>query len=946
MIGANFDNAADRSREELAARRNRERLEVLTYASEVGVWFCDLPFDTLVWDVRVKEHFWLPPEAVVTMDTFYERIHPEDRERTRLAIEESIARQSRYDIDYRTVSPGGQQKWIHAIGHAHYDANGNPIRFDGVTIDISEHKFAETRNRFLQKLDDALRPLSDPQEITLTAARVLGAHIHADRCAYADIEADQDTMNLTGNYMRSPEIKSIIGRMTFTDFGEEVLRLMREDRPYVVNDVDQHDPPIANAAAYRATQIQAVICVPLHKSGRFVAAMAVHMAAPRTWTLDEVELVSAVAARCWESIERVRLERGLRESEERFRAFVTTSSDAVFRMSADWQEMRKLTGSGYVVETDRPTVSWLSTYIPAEDQQRVQSAIDHAIRNCSTFDLEHRVIRSDGTYGWTHSRAIPLLDQEGRITEWFGAASDITHRRGAEQALRESEERYRSLFDSIDEGFAVIEVLFDEHQQPNDYRFLEVNPAFAKHTGMQAVGGKLMSDFFSPVEPRWLENYGGVAVTGQAIRFAEEYKGLNRWFDVYAFRVGAPHERKVALIFNDITERKQTEIALRESEERARAASVAKDNFLAQLSHELRTPLTPVLMTAAALRDDPSMSPAAREAFAMIERNVALEARLIDDLLDLTRVTRGKLALRTETCDLHLLLRQAAEIVRDEMREKQIALTLDLTARYTHGRGDPARLQQVFWNLLRNAVNFTPRGGRITILSRDEPATAKDGSGATICIEVTDSGIGFDSCHAENLFEPFYQGKGSESAGLGLGLAIARALVELHHGAIKAESPGVGRGATFTVHLPVSPSAPMATADSSSPPAASDRQPTPSMRLLLVEDHEATMRVLTNLLTRDGHIVTGASTITAALDAARSHTFDAVVSDLGLPDGTGIQLMKTLRDEHQLTGIALSGYGMESDLRRSKEAGFAAHLVKPVNFEELRTALRALRSEA
>jgi signal transduction histidine kinase/ActR/RegA family two-component response regulator len=452
-----------------------------------------------------------------------------------------------------------------------------------------------------------------------------------------------------------------------------------------------------------------------------------------------------------------------------------------------------------------------------------------------------------------------------------------------------------------------------------------------------------MLEFVSEIEAHWLENYGRVALTGDPIRFAAEYKSLGRWFDVYAFRVGDRQSRRVAVLFTNITEQKLSEIALRESEERARAASVAKDNFLAQLSHELRTPLTPVLMTAAALRDDTSLSASTREAFAMIERNVALEARLIDDLLDLTRVTRGKLSLRAEVCDVHSLIGQAIEIVRDEKHEKQIRMSVDLAASHHLVAGDRARLQQVLWNLLRNAVNFTPQGGSITISTKDAECVSDGAARPGICIEVRDSGVGFDAALAENLFEPFYQGTGSRPAGLGLGLAIARAIVELHHGNISGRSEGAGRGATFTVTLPVSADvAAEAPEVADGSPTGTDRQSHPAMRLLVVEDHEATLRVLTTLLSRAGHAVTSAGTIEDALKAAREQPFDAVVSDLGLPDGTGLELMERLRAEHGLTGVALSGYGMEQDVRRSRDAGFATHLVKPVNFEDLRRALESL----
>jgi CheY-like chemotaxis protein/anti-sigma regulatory factor (Ser/Thr protein kinase) len=312
-------------------------------------------------------------------------------------------------------------------------------------------------------------------------------------------------------------------------------------------------------------------------------------------------------------------------------------------------------------------------------------------------------------------------------------------------------------------------------------------------------------------------------------------------------------------------------------------------------------------------------------------------------LLDLTRVTRGKLSLRTEACDVHSLVGQAIEIVRDGGREKQIRVSVELAASRHQVLGDRARLQQVLWNLLRNAVNFTPQGGRIDISTKDAECVSEGATHPGICIEVSDSGVGFDATLAENLFEPFYQGTGSRSAGLGLGLAIARAIVELHHGSISGRSEGAGCGATFTVTLPLSAEVSAETPEvTGGAHPGKDGPSHPAMRLLVVEDHEATLRVLTTLLSRAGHAVIAVSSISEAISAARAQLFDAVVSDLGLPDGTGLELMERLRAEHGLTGVALSGYGMEQDVRRSRDAGFAAHLVKPVNFEDLRRALDSL----
>ena len=385
------------------------------------------------------------------------------------------------------------------------------------------------------------------------------------------------------------------------------------------------------------------------------------------------------------------------------------------------------------------------------------------------------------------------------------------------------------------------------------------------------------------------------------------------------------------------------------------AASRAKDDFLAALSHELRTPLNPVLLLASDSAANPQFPAEAREAFRVIEKNALLEARLIDDLLDLTRIAHGKTALEATVVDVHDTLRDALVTVRADATARALALAVDLQATRSKVKGDSARLQQVFWNLLKNAVKFTPAGGAISVTSRVDEITQQ------LVITITDTGIGLEPHEVDRIFGAFVQGDHAASGrnhqfgGLGLGLAISRKLIELHSGEIEAHSQGRDRGSTFVVRLPLilQPDELMVAAGLTGPDAApamavnnnSGSKPSGG-RILLVEDHEPTRAPLTRLLVRRGYDVVPVGTASAALEAAEVGTFDLVLSDIGLPDSDGYTLMKSLRDRHGIPGIALTGYGMHEDVARSNEAGFVAHLTKPISVALLDQTLAAAFSRS
>jgi signal transduction histidine kinase len=391
---------------------------------------------------------------------------------------------------------------------------------------------------------------------------------------------------------------------------------------------------------------------------------------------------------------------------------------------------------------------------------------------------------------------------------------------------------------------------------------------------------------------------------------------------------------------------RERESALRASQEQAMAASKAKDDFLAALSHELRTPLNPVLLLATEASNDPRLPPEVRADFETIAKNVSLEARLIDDMLDLTRIARGKLKLEMRPSDVHASLRDALAMVREEIDEKKIALMLKLQADRCVVMGDDVRLKQVFWNVLKNAAKFTPVKGRITI----ETSTVADG--AALVLSVADTGIGMTPDELERIFEAFSQGDHATQSGphrfggMGLGLAISRMMVDMHSGSIRAASGGRNQGTTFRIELPLMQESAHAGAEAGHiPQAASLASPAfpgeRRRRILLVEDHKPTSLALTHLLSRRNYSVVAADCIAAACDAAGRESFDLLISDIGLPDGSGYELMSELHGRHGMVGIALTGYGMEEDVSRSLSAGFVTHLTKPVTMQALDNALSA-----
>ncbi|AFY66498.1 response regulator [Geitlerinema sp. PCC 7407] len=610
------------------------------------------------------------------------------------------------------------------------------------------------------------------------------------------------------------------------------------------------------------------------------------------------------------------------------------------------------------------------------DRDRIQGVVAEVLRSRQEYNEEYRVLEPDGQIRWIAARGRGLYNAEGQAVQMMGVVLDITKRKATEAALRQSDERFRQFADNIQDVFWIFELAEDQK------RLLYVSPAY------EQIWGRSLSALYDDYH-EWLDAIHPddrdrvmLFLCENMVRdeFSVEYRvirpdGSIRWVRDRGFPVRDAQSGEVVRvtgITEDITDRKQSEAEreqLLASEQAARAeaeaASRIKDEFLAILSHELRSPLNPILGWAKLLRSRKLDEATTHRALETIERNVKLQAQLIEDLLDVSRILRGKLVLNQTHVTLPSTIEAAIETVQLSADAKSISIVSDLDTTLGPVLGDPNRLQQVIWNLLSNAVKFSPDGSTVTIRLRrvDEdpvpPDQAVIGMWPTQSmgdrlpyakIEVIDTGRGIKPDFLPYVFERFRQADSTTTrvfGGLGLGLAIVRYLIEMHGGAVWVESQGEGHGATFTVLLPLLSATSEAALE---PPDASLVLDLSGIRVLLVDDEEDTREVVACTLTQYGAQVTIAQSAREVLTILdRDPPPHILLSDIGMPEMDGYTLLRSLRsrtdDLAQLPAIALTAYASEADTQRTRDVGFQQHIAKPVEpLSVIRAILQLVQS--
>ncbi len=581
-----------------------------------------------------------------------------------------------------------------------------------------------------------------------------------------------------------------------------------------------------------------------------------------------------------------------------------------------------------------------SRFVHKEDEDRYYLRRKALVESGEPQSCELRVMKKDGTHFWAHWTASVARDSNGKI-ELRAVLSDITVRKSTEQALKESGEHYHNLFTSIDEGICVIDMIFDERGKPVDYRFLEMNPSFEKQCGLHQATGKRIRELVPNLEPHWYEIYGKVALTGEPVRIEGKVRDMGgRCFDIYASRLGGPESRKIAIVFNDTTDRMNAEIKLREAKEVADKANSAKSEFLSSMSHELRTPLNAILGFGQLIEaGTPPPTPTQKRNVEHILKAGWYLLTLVDEILDLALIDSGTLSLSMGAVSLEEVMRECQAMVEHQAEAREIRMSFPCFEAPCHVNADRNRVKQVLSNLLSNAIKYNRPAGSVVVDWVVSPA-------GRIRISVTDTGDGLPSDKLAQLFQPFNRlGKETSAVqGTGIGLVVSKRIVEMMDGVIGVEST-VGKGSVFWFELnpAISPQPVVGAAKAATIVPAPSQIDAPLRTLLYVEDNPANLTLVEEIISHrpDIRLLTAIDG-ESGIEIARAAFPDVILMDINLPGISGIEALKILAENPataRIPVVALSANAMAGYIETCLAAGFFRYLTKPIKFNEFMDTL-------
>ena len=969
--------AVERARAERALRESEERYRSLFESIDEGVCTVEVLFD----------------EHEKAVDYRFLELNP---------AHEAMSGVGRDVIGQRgsEVIPALEQNVIERLGQV--ALTGQPIRFEefvsglgrwfdmcfvrdggsdsrrviSVFNNITERKQREANLRFLAEVSADFAPLLETEAIMKCVGARLAEYLSLARCSFSVVDMDLDQIDCIYSWRRDDATPDLFGKHRISTFLNESGRQHYAAGQLSVID-DAQNNPLLDPLAYGLLDqlsVRSLVDVPYLKDGRWEFLLSVARSTAGEWHADEIELIRQLAERIYIGVERARAEAALRASEDR-KAFLLSLSDSL-RPLRDPLEVQRVAVAAlglhlkvnralyFEVQADGDTVRAGPAYLdgvaalpPLQRMSDFGVVIAQFHRNESS--VTHDVLADPligpavtDRYAAIEVRAgigVPLL-KEGRVVSIIGVhqakprtwtAADVSlieavaertweavERARVEQALRESEEQLQALIANLPGG-AVFVV-------DKDLRYLIAEGEAISEAGHRSSDflGKSIHQALQDYLASEYEPYFRKALAGE--HFELEHAAHGRVYLTRGVPLRSSSDEVYAVLAAsfDITERKQAEGEAREADKR-------KDEFLAMLAHELRNPLAAISSATRVVKHLTLDNATVQRPREVIERQLQHLTRLVDDLLDMSRLTWGKINLRQETLSLATVLQSAVEANRPLINARAQQLTITLPPLAVQVVGDPTRLVQVFGNLLNNAAKYTEAGGHIAL----HTAIAAEEA----IIRVSDNGCGLSESLLPHVFELFTQAGRSldrSQGGLGIGLALVHSLVKMHGGEVEAHSAGLGLGSEFVVRLPLA-----RRGDELETPAkeeATAQAPTIAgrLRVLVVEDNADAAEMLVMLLRHDGDDVRVALDGLTALDEARNFQPQVVLCDLGLPGLSGFKVASRLREQPECRGtllVALSGYGREEDRRQSQLAGFDHHLTKPIDPEMLAALLQRRR---